>query len=474
MHVVFMNPQGNFDPQDSYLTEHPDFGGQLVYVKELAQAMSRRGHKIDIVTRKIQDKSWPEFSSDHDSYPGFEENLRILRFSFGGKKFLKKEELWPHIPDLVDKMLQFYGENQPDFITSHYADGGYAAKLALELAGIPFSFTGHSLGAQKLDKLALVNNSWLSLNEQFKFSKRIVAERNSVKYAAKVFVSTEQERIDQYSHPLYQKVVDTVDSQKFEVIPPGVNETIFNQRLSATDTQQTSKLDAIPRLNEKPAILVSSRLDKKKNIEGLVKAYSESKALRNAASLVLCVRGIDDQKRDIFNLEKEEKEVLGNIIDTIDSSNIAGQVYFLNISSQLELAATYRYFARLGSVFALTSVYEPFGLAPIEAASTGLVPVVTKNGGPTDIFSNGSVILIDPLCSKSIANGLMEGLNKHTELASVVAKHVTENFSWSKTAENYITAIDKIVSTNTKSVSAQEPALDCDEEIKTYLTKRFA
>ncbi len=270
MHVVFMNPQGNFDPQDSYLTEHPDFGGQLVYVKELAQAMSRRGHKIDIVTRKIQDKSWPEFSSDQDSYPGFEENLRILRFSFGGKKFLRKEELWPHIPDLVDKMLQFYGKNQPDFITSHYADGGYAAKLALESAGIPFSFTGHSLGAQKLDKLALVNNCWLNLNEQFKFSKRIAAERNSIKYAAKVFVSTEQERVDQYSHPLYQKAVDPVDSKKFEVIPPGVNETIFNQRLSATDTQQISELDAIPGLNEKPAILVSSRLDKKKNIEGLV------------------------------------------------------------------------------------------------------------------------------------------------------------------------------------------------------------
>ena len=55
MHIVFMNPQGNFDPKDSYLTEHPDFGGQLVYVKELAQAMSKLGHKIDIVTRRIRD-----------------------------------------------------------------------------------------------------------------------------------------------------------------------------------------------------------------------------------------------------------------------------------------------------------------------------------------------------------------------------------------------------------------------------------
>ena len=64
MHIVFLNPQGNFDPADSYLTEHPDFGGQLVYVKELAQAMAKQGHKVDIVTRRIRDSAWPEFSSE--------------------------------------------------------------------------------------------------------------------------------------------------------------------------------------------------------------------------------------------------------------------------------------------------------------------------------------------------------------------------------------------------------------------------
>ena len=230
-------------------------------------------------------------------------------------------------------------------------------------------------------------------------------------------------------------------------------------------------MDAIPGLSEKPAILVSSRLDKKKNIDGLVKAYSKSKALRNAASLVLCIRGIDDPKSDIFNLANEEKNVLRNIIDTVDSSEMSSQVYFLNISSQLELAATYRYFARRGSVFALTSLYEPFGLAPIEAAATGLVPVVTKNGGPADIFSDGSGILIDPICSKSIENGLIEGLNRHSELSSAAAKRVNEKFSWSKTAESYISTINKIVSTHQKSSSLRESILDCDEEIKTYLQK---
>ena len=78
MHIVFLNPQGNFDPADSYLTEHSDFGGQLVYVKELAQAMAQQGHKVDIVTRRIRDSSWPEFFADQDSYSMCKENLLSL------------------------------------------------------------------------------------------------------------------------------------------------------------------------------------------------------------------------------------------------------------------------------------------------------------------------------------------------------------------------------------------------------------
>ena len=59
MHILFFNPQGNFDRADSYLTEHPDFGGQLVYVKEIAMAMVAAGHRVDIVTRRIIDPDWP-------------------------------------------------------------------------------------------------------------------------------------------------------------------------------------------------------------------------------------------------------------------------------------------------------------------------------------------------------------------------------------------------------------------------------
>ena len=68
MHIAFLNPQGNFDKNDSYWTEHPDFGGQLVYVKEVATAMATLGHKIDIITRQIIDPDWPEFAAPLDQY----------------------------------------------------------------------------------------------------------------------------------------------------------------------------------------------------------------------------------------------------------------------------------------------------------------------------------------------------------------------------------------------------------------------
>ena len=82
MFIAFLNPQGNFDPRDSYWTAHPDFGGQLVYVKQLALAMGELGHRVDILTRQIIDPEWPEFGGSIDAYPG-EPNVRIVRLPAG-------------------------------------------------------------------------------------------------------------------------------------------------------------------------------------------------------------------------------------------------------------------------------------------------------------------------------------------------------------------------------------------------------
>jgi len=107
MHIGFLNPQGNFDPDDSYWTGHSDFGGQLVYVKQVALALGEMGHRVDILTRKIVDDEWPPFQADSDAYPDVP-NVRIVRIPAGDDdRFLRKEDLWPFlgrdwVPGIID------------------------------------------------------------------------------------------------------------------------------------------------------------------------------------------------------------------------------------------------------------------------------------------------------------------------------------------------------------------------------------
>ena len=442
MHIVFLNPQGNFDANDSYLTEHPDFGGQLVYVKEVAQAMVKMGHKVDIVTRKIVDPDWPEFASAIDGYSGYEDSLRILRFSCGGPGFLEKERLWPYMDEMVAKMLAFYGDELPDFATAHYADGGYCAAQAEHLAGIGFTFTGHSLGAQKLDNLSTTLANIDVMDARFQFTKRIAAERLAMQRAARVITSTRQEQEEQYAHPLYHGAIDATDTECFAVIPPGVNIRIFSSQAMPGEIEIHEALTGRLGHDKMPAIVISGRMDEKKNVIGVVTAYSESEALRRRAALVLCVRGIDDPFNELDHLPEAEQEVLRPILSLIDEAGIREKVHFLNIPSQLELAATYRYFAKRDSVFALTAFYEPFGLAPIEAAACGLAPVVTKNGGPTEIFADGSGVLVDPFHPDDITRGLLEGLNNYGELSKKAIRRVHDTYTWRRTAEGYLSVIE--------------------------------
>ena len=468
MHILFFNPQGNFDAADSYLAEHPDFGGQLVYVKEVAMAMAKSGHQVDIITRRIIDPEWPEFSASIDHYDDSPARLRIVRIPCGGDAFLPKERLWEHMEAFVSKTIAFYAGTLPDFVTAHYADGGYCAALMQAQTGLQFTFTGHSLGAQKMDKLGMNSANRSQMEQQFRFSRRIAAERLAMNRAFRIITSTAQERMEQYAHPLYTGAVDVNDESRFSVIPPGVNTRVFNTEGGPMDREVGETLNERLKNPDQPHLLVSSRIDEKKNILGAVAAYSGSPALTANAGLVICIRGIDDPFEEFGKLSTGEQDVLEPVLDLITRASLRGKVDFLNIQSQAELAATYRYFARRKSVFVLTAFYEPFGLAPIEAAACGLACVATKNGGPSEIFSDGSGILVDPLDSGDIANGLLKALRQYEDLSRRASERVRVKYTWDQTAAGYLSVIGQGQKTGRPEVTPVPP-LDASSRISEYL-----
>ncbi|MGM0567838.1 MAG: PfkB family carbohydrate kinase [Elusimicrobiota bacterium] len=459
MYIAFLNPQGNFDKSDSRWASHPDFGGQLVYVKELASAMAKMGHRVDILTRQIIDGDWKEFSQAFDAYEGID-NLRIVRLKFGPDRFLNKEELWPHIiPGYVNEIIKFYQKQgeMPDAFTSHYGDGGLAAAYLKQKTGIPFTFTAHSLGAQKMDKLRVNKNNIKEMDEKYNFTLRLLAERTSINKADRIVTSTLQERFNQYTHTAYQEAVVIDNNEKFAVIPPGVSLEVFDRKIKA-DRETTDFIEKVLNRDidsdriELPAIISSSRLDPKKNISGIIKAYGESETLQEKSNLVIVTKGYQNPLADYKKLPKtSEKKVLLDLISLIDQYSLRGKVSMISIEKQQNLAHMYRLFAKRQSVFCLAALYEPFGLAPLEAIASGLPVVVTKFGGPAESLREGDQefgLLVDPTNTDELAGALYSLINSKPAWESFVERgyrRILDKYTWSKTAFSYIENINEVL-----------------------------
>lgn len=460
MHIAFLNPQGNFDPDDSYWTEHPDFGGQLVYVKQVALAIGAAGHQVDILTRRIVDADWPEFATRFDTYPGAP-NVRIVRLPAGPDKFLPKELLWPHlVRDWVPNILDLYRDDGslPNVFTAHYGDGGLCGVLIKERIRVPFTFTAHSLGAQKMDKLGVTQENLAQMNARFHFGRRLMAERLSMNHSAVNVTSTQMERFEQYGHYAYREAVDIHDGNCFAVIPPGVSLAIFGadaryeqEAVVYRRIQERMARDIAEGRRQLPAVVASSRLDPKKNHLGLVRAFANSITLQEQANLVLVTGALDDPLRDDASAGPTEQQVLTQIRKVVAGHDLWGKVSVFGLQGQRALAAAYRFLAQRGSVFALTAHYEPFGLAPLEAAAAGLPVVVTRNGGPSESLCEAGEeygVLVDPADSDDIARGLERLLGdaqawKQFSLRG--QQRVLARYTWERTAEGYLTLMKQII-----------------------------
>jgi sucrose-phosphate synthase len=476
VHILFLNPQGNFDPRDRYWTEHPDFGGQLVYVKEVAAALGRMGHQVDILTRRIRDPEWEGFEESIDRYQGIP-NVRIMRLPCGGDGFLRKEDLWPHLgTEWVPNIIKYYQEQGvlPEVCTTHYADGGLCGALLQQARGISFTFTGHSLGAQKMDKLGVSRDNVEAMNNHFHFTQRILAERVSMDRANRIITSTHQERHEQYGHRAYRGAISPGDDARFSIVPPGVNLEVFSPRGTALDAEIEARIrsalgrDIHPNRQDFPLVLASSRLDEKKNQMGLVQAFVESETLRESANLAIVVRGLTDPLHNYKSLSSDERGIMDQLVSMMKSAGLEGMFTGFPLNSQLELAAAYRVLARRQSLFALTALYEPFGLAPLEAMSCGLPAVVTQNGGPSESLREAGEsfgVLVDPVDPGDIARGLLELLASDEvwwAYQKAGVKRVLDRYTWDRTAEGYLEVLEQIVREAEQRARATIPAYFTD------------
>jgi sucrose-phosphate synthase len=184
---------------------------------------------------------------------------------------------------------------------------------------------------------------------------------------------------------------------------------------------------------------------------GLVQAFAHSKAVQNHANLMILTGALDDPLREDASANPTEREVLAQIREAVKEKSLWGKVTAFSLQGQPALGAAYRFLARRRSVFAVTTHYEPFGLAPLEAAAAGLPVVVTKNGGPSESLLNGDHeygVLVDPADPADIARGLERVLcdvDTWELFAQRGRQRVLDRYTWERTTQGYLHLIEGIV-----------------------------
>lgn len=143
----------------------------------------------------------------------------------------------------------------------------------------------------------------------------------------------------------------------------------------------------------KPIMFSMARLDRVKNLTGLVEWYGKNTRLRELVNLVV-VGG--DRRKESKDLEEQSE--MKKMHELIETYKLNGQ--FRWISSQMDRVRNgelYRYIADTKGVFVQPAFYEAFGLTVVEAMTCGLPTFATCNGGPAEIIVHGkSGFHIDP------------------------------------------------------------------------------
>ena len=430
-----------------------DTGGQIKYVVELSKALSQHKEvgQVDLFTRLIVDK---RVSKDY-AHPIEEVNdkFRIVRIQCGGRKYFRKELIWPHLDEYIDKTIKFIKRQKriPDIVHGHYPDAGYVAMQLAEIFGVPFIYTGHSLGRSKLNRLLNDGMKERDIIKKFKIDDRIEMEEEALKKADLIIASTKQEVKTQYGQ--YQNK----NIPKYRVIPPGLDiekfYPFYHDMLPETTKEEiemyarASMLEELNRFFMHPdrtLVLSLCRPDKRKNIAGLIKAYGEDIELQSMANLAIFA-GI---RKDITKMEDNERGVLTEILLLMDKYDLYGKIAIPKKHDfEYEVPELYRIAAEKKGVFVNSALTEPFGITLIEAAASGLPIVGPQDGGPQDIIQNCQCgILIDTTNSKAISAAIKQIVSNNErwkQYSKNGIMNVRKYYTWESHADTYMKEINK-------------------------------
>lgn len=202
-----------------------------------------------------------------------------------------------------------------------------------------------------------------------------------------------------------------VDPAKIRIIPNGIDPAM-TQELAPEAIERVRRRF---QLSGRNALFVGN-IKPHKNVERLIAAFAKVREESSFSDLTLIVVGDEITKYPSLRRAVERHGVRAN-------------VRFFGFVPELTLVALYR----LADVFVFPSLYEGFGLPPLEAMANG-APVVTSKLSSLPEVVGDAAVMVDPYDVGSIAEGMKSVLGDEALRERLVeaGRERARLFSWEK------------------------------------------
>ncbi len=485
--VAVISPHGWFGQE--HVLGRPDTGGQMVYIldqvkaletylkESLAAAGITEPPKIIVVTRLIPENEGTTSNQRLEEIKGTD-HCWILRVPFKDvhqnviPHWLSRFQVWPYLEqfalDAKNEMLTEFG-GKPDMIVGNYSDGNLVASLLASWLQVVQCHIAHTL---EKSKHLFSDLYWKDMEKEYNFSLQFTADLISMNKADVIISSTKQEiagtdtSLGQYesyclfSMPELYKVVHGVNlfHPKFNVVSPGVDDAIYfpytetGRRLKNQTQEINDRLfvkqgeDVFGELkhSDKIPIFTMARLNKIKNLTGLVESFGRSTALQDKANLIIVTSAVREERV----VDDEELSEWKRMVQLIEEYGLKGKIRCLKSSSRQDGGEMYRVIADRRGVFVQPALFEAFGLTVLEAMASGLPVFATQFGGPQEIIVDGeNGYLINPTQPELISQPILDFFGRCEKVSSCwetlgtqAVARVRERFTWRLYSEKLIKA----------------------------------
>ena len=255
------------------------------------------------------------------------------------------------------------------------------------------------------DCIHLLFPQYLPNRMAFRYARYVMG--SAVRHSAIVYTVSQASRAD------ILRFYPWVDPDKVQVVPNAID----------TELLEDPGREECERVRERYQIrgrfvLFAGNVKPHKNLERLIRAFARLKLQPGRSDLRLVLIG-DDVSR------------YGSLRRTVEESGVRPDVRFFGFVPHRTLAALYR----MASVFAFPSLYEGFGLPPLEAMACGTPVVTSRLSSLPEVVGDGA-LLVDPYSEEEIANGMARVLDDETLRRGLIerGKLRAASFSWERSA----------------------------------------